>query len=306
MGLASYCSRTFIRLSTNPGFGKDSIKNTLHNLTGKVNNIKPRSIPGVLKELTADGEVVLNESSGMKKDIRDLLQEIILQLGDGSVTYANGALRSGAHQTKDKYDVHKLSITAMFNRVEDYKERDDFFDYQFSNNTAVKDRLLPIRLSGLLTENFQLDFDYNKLMKENTGFLADIIKNIEYWKENHLNELKPYINPSNDIKGRHKQSLNVLFNFINLYSDSQEEHTKWCNLLLQRIKDYDSMINGDVFHTIPQAEEKDFMTVWKEDAPTTLKCLQDFINSGISEDDVNKLKEEGIIVKFKSDGYGLL
>lgn len=242
--LSAYCSRTFTRISTNPGFGKDSIKGILNALTDKVKIIKPRSIPGVLKELTTDGELVLNESSGMKKEIRDLIQEIILQLADGSVTYINGAVKSQMHNTKDKYDVHKLSITAMFNRKEDYSQEDEFFDNQFANNTAIKDRLLPIKLSGCLIEQFQNDFDYQKLMEENTTKLAEIIKNIEYWKYNWQQEQKPYSNPRHNIKGRHKQTLEILFSFINLYSKDQEEHNKICQQLLNRIQDYKDMTEG--------------------------------------------------------------
>lgn len=257
--LASYCSRTFTRISTNPAFGKDSIKGILNQLTDKVRVIKPRSVPGVLKELTPDGEIVLNESSGMKKEIRDLIQDIVLHLADGSVTYINGALRSQSHHTKDKYDVHMLSITAMYNGLTDYTSNEEFFDYQFANNTAIKDRLLPIRLSGILEEQFDNNFDYQTLMKENLPVLVSLIKNIEYYKTNWQKEQKPFVNPISNLKGRHKHTLLTLFSFINLYSESQEEHNKYCKLLLTRIQDYKNMVEG-IVHTEEEVNDTPKMT----------------------------------------------
>jgi len=243
--LASYCSRTFLRISTNPSFGKDSMKGVLGLLTEQVKVVKPRSIPGVLKELTPEGELVLNEVSGIKKEIRDLVQEIILQLGDGSVTYSNGALKSQSHHTKDKYDVHGLSVTAMYNRLGDYKDgEEEFFDNQFANNSAIKDRLFPLLFSGILNEKFDTNFDVLQEVSKNKDEIIKVLKSLEYYKKNWRAELKSYDNPHNLVKGRHKQTLNVLFDFINLYAESQEEHAMLCEELLKRSHAYQLMMLG--------------------------------------------------------------
>lgn len=241
--LASYCGRTFTRISTNPAFGKNSMKNIMNLLTDQVKVVKPRSVPGVLKELTPTGELVLDESSGLKKEIRDLIQEIVLQLGDGSPTYTNGALKSQSHHTKDKYDVHGLSITAMYNRLSDYKGEGEFFDYQFANNSAIKDRLFPLLFEGTLNERFELDFNPKEEAEIHKTSIIQLLKNIQYYKENWRNELKDYNTIIHNCKGRHKQSVEVFFDFINLYSDSEEEYRFLCNELLKRYEAYNLMIS---------------------------------------------------------------
>lgn len=317
ISMASYCSRTFTRISTHPGFGKDSIKGILQHLTDKVRVIDPRTPSAIMRELTADGEIVINEVCGKKAEIKDLIQDIILNLGAGSVTYTNGALQSASHKTKDKYDVNKLSITAMYNTLEDYDNKDNFFDYQFKNNNAVNDRLLPIRLNGILTQRFDLDFDYHKLMEENKLVLQDLVKNIEYWKVNWQQELHPYFPPHTTIQGRHKQTVDILFSFINLYSKDQEEHVNLCKLLLTRIEDYYKMLRNErISHeNTPNSNDNELgatLPLPKEDKPkkaqkslfmmetNTPYTYNDLIEiHGLNDQKIDRMMEEGTIFEIR-------
>jgi hypothetical protein len=143
----------------------------------------------------------------------------------------------------------------MYNRISDYTTPEEFFDNQFANNSAIKDRLYPITLTGTLSEKFDTDFDYVKVMEDNKTEIVKLLKTIEYYKRYWRTEQHDYVNPQNKAIGRHKQTMETIFAFINMYSDTQEEHTKLCNQLLKRNDDYYAMLGnkGDISIVIPQS-----------------------------------------------------
>lgn len=245
VALVAYYSKLFICVASMPSFGKSAAFKALHALTEKCPVFNPRSVPGVLNQITSVGNMVFDDVKNAKKDVRDIMEQFSLHLGDGSPEYTNGALKS--NQTKERYDTIFQSITYLYNEVQCYSNPEkEYFDIMFQNNKAIGDRFLKLKFSGTLTEEFDKSFDVKKVAETHKLDYIKIVKELEYLREYRTkNEYKTrWIPKANDLNltDRQKHLYQEILWALDLYSESQEEFNTLTEVLNTSIIEYQEMV----------------------------------------------------------------
>jgi len=245
VALVSYTGRTFICVATEPGFGKSGIYRVLNAITSKTPVFKPRSIPGVLNKITSTGVIVFDEAHKSKKEVKEIMEEFTLCLGDGSPEYINGAMKS--HRTQNNYDCILQSITYLYNNINCYKNPEkDYFEMIFSNNKAIDDRLLKLKLDGKLTQSFTRDFDIESVAIENKMYYIDFMKTLlwlQEYKQTGDYELR-YMNRSILKLDNRKQAVyNEILWLLDMYCVDQKEFDKYVGLIDQAVISYKEMVS---------------------------------------------------------------
>jgi len=245
VAMVSYYSKLFICVSSMPSFGKSAVFKALHALTEKCPVFNPRSVPGVLNQITNTGNMVFDDVKGAKKEVKVIMEQFSLLLGDNSVEYINGAMKS--NQTKDRYDTVYQSITYLYNEVQCYANPEkDYFDVMFQNNPAIDDRFLKFKFKGTLLEEFDKSFDIKKVAEENKMEYIGVVKELEYLREHRTkNEYalrwKPLADPY-DLKTREIQLYKEILWGVDLYSESQEMFSRLQKVLNDGLLDYKEMV----------------------------------------------------------------
>lgn len=244
IAISSYIGKTFICVASEPNFLKSSIFKVIHSITDKCPVFKPRSIPGVLNKISGTGNMVFDEAHECKKDIRDIMEEFALDIGGGSTVYINGAMKSA--NTKNKYDCALQSITFLYNNLDCYREPDKkYFEVIFSNNKAMDDRFLKLKLKGKLTQKFTRNFDIAKTADDNRQFYIDWHKELEFLKEykGTAKAQRKWVTKSVlDLKGRRRVVYDEITWLIDVYSQTQDEYDKYVKLLDEAVIGYKEMV----------------------------------------------------------------
>ena len=245
IAMQSYIGKSFICIATEPNFGKSSIFSILHSLTDKVPVFKPRSVPGVLNKINTTGNMVFDEAHESSKDVKDIMEEFSLSIAGGSVQYINGAMKS-AH-TKNIYDCRLQSITFLYNTVECYKQADKkYFEVLWSNNRAMDNRFLKLKLDGIMTQKFHRDFDITGTADTNKKYYMNIHKMLLYlqeFKQTGAYERQYTTNSTLNVKGRRLLVYDEITWLVDMYCDTQAEYDKFINLLDSCIIQYKEMVS---------------------------------------------------------------
>ena len=256
VALSSFISRTYICIASKSSFGKTSIYDCLHFLTDKTPVFKPRSVPGVLNQITGNGCMVFDEVHMCKREILMVIEDFDLQIGGGKVIYFNGALKS-AH-TKSRYDCNGQSITHLYNTTDQYKNPGkEYFDFIFSNNKALDDRFLKLKFDGRLTEVFRKDFDVISVAEDNRGYYISFAKMLSYLQQTRITNkvVKQWIVNSNlQLKGRRRMVFDELLWLLDSYCSSQVEFDSFVKMLEETITTYRLMVNK-VYQEVKLIEE---------------------------------------------------
>ncbi|GAF96768.1 unnamed protein product, partial [marine sediment metagenome] len=118
VAVTAYVSKTFIGVCSKSEFGKSSIYLTLDAITKKCPVFQPRSVPGVLAQITGDGNIVFDETHDAPTEVKNCMENFSLQVGGNTPVYINGAMK--AANTKPRYDVAQQSITYLYNVYSNY------------------------------------------------------------------------------------------------------------------------------------------------------------------------------------------
>ncbi|MEM1973248.1 MAG: hypothetical protein QXN68_00500 [Thermoplasmata archaeon] len=235
--LTAAISRINARISSNPGFGKNSMSNMLGLLLGDVVDVVPRTAAAIEFRLL-NKLVVLDEMSNLESNQRQLIQNLLLQIGDFSTTYQRGA--RGVQDTYDVYDISKLSLLIFYNRYEDYLavgQANKYFDNVFTK--AVQDRFPPFKFYGVLdNKQFLIEPNHSDFVKYVDVYKA-VMKTIHYYRQNYRDEILVYQQDVDDflsgyvLKGtRHMKSLKEILSFIRLYSLGIDEFERLATNLM--------------------------------------------------------------------------
>ena len=245
VALMGFIGRTYICVSSESQFGKSSVFDVIHSLTDKSPVFRPRSVPGVLQQITGNGNMVFDEAHRCRKDVIDIMEEFSLKLADGSPNYINGAMR--ASSTRENYDCRLQSITYLYNNTDHYKNPEkNYFECMFGNNTAIDTRFLKLKLDGILTEKFDRGFDIPGIAENNKHFYISIAKELLYLQELRLKNGYKRRHQTNTIlgmEGRRRQVYNELTWLLDMYSNTQAEYDDWIRILDECIIAYKEMVN---------------------------------------------------------------
>ncbi len=244
ISLMGYIGRTYTCQSTIPAFGKSSCYNALHYITDKSPVFQPRSVPGVLNHINGTGNMIFDEVQQCKKDVKDIMENIALQIGGGTPEYINGALKS--RNTKSKYNCQIQSITFLYNTVECYNSYDHFFESKklWSDKKALDNRFLKFKLYGVLEENFDRNFDIPGTAAKYKMYYLDFAKTLLYLQglKQQNGYVRRYINNSTlKLQVRHKLTYDEITWLIDQYAQTQEEYDKIIKVMDDAILAYQEM-----------------------------------------------------------------
>ena len=249
LALASLVGRLNFRVSSEAGFGKDSIFSMIGFLRNNVSIINPRTAPAVEYRLF-NKVLVLNELSNLEASQRRLLQELLLLIGDYKNVYEKSS--RATIDTNDTYDISKLSLVIFYNNLDYYEsigKEDYFFDRMFTK--AVTDRYIPFKLDGQLDMNqFTQKYSDAEIQKEllnNEAYFIKYGRSIEWYSQNYVSELKKknwtYDFERLDLKGRHKLLFIQVGDYLKLYADDEVEWAGLLGLAYKKYLDYLRMID---------------------------------------------------------------
>ena len=241
-----YLRKGFMRTVSEAAFGKNSINNILKILMTDTAIINPRSI-AVFEHKLINKLIVLDELTNLEKNQRDLMQESLLRVADGSPTYEKSTRASKKMGTKDEYDISKLSVLILYNIYEYYVscgQGDKYFDNVFQH--AVKDRFFPMKCEGVLDTTQFIDIVNPKFYADYyKDDIKQLIRTLKYYQLNLETEIKPYNSINNYIlskTGRQDKTFRMICQGLNLYAKDEEEFNSLVKKLFDMHKKYNSMI----------------------------------------------------------------
>lgn len=236
--------RTYMCMVTEPNGGKSSLFKLLHAINNRTPVYQPRSIPGCLNKITGDGNIVWDDIINVPSDPRKAMEDMSMQIADGSSVYHNGAMKS--HQTKTKYLTPLQSLTFLYNDVKNYaKPEKKYFDVIFENNGAMDDRYLKMFFKGRLLQKFHRDFDITGTANKNQAYYIAMAKELLYLKEHKQSggyTKRWNHNSLLSLKSRKRLSYDEICWGVDMYCESQEEYDKFIQILDSSIIDYKSML----------------------------------------------------------------
>ncbi len=266
--LGAEIGRVNFRVSTAPGFGKDSMVQLLGFLMNDAVSISPRSIASIEYRLV-NKLLVLNELSALESGQRDVIWKMLELVGDYKNVYEKSTRASQG--TFDQYDISKLSLVIFYNRPEDYEiagKGDKFFDKVFG--AAVQDRFIPFKFEGTIDKSqFRATPKLDEWEKFKDEYLA-IIKTIWWYREHYLDEVEqfePVINEFVDthefLMGRHPLSFYKLAQFLALYAQNETDlksllnHAYKAYLKYYGASESQKTLNNDLL--VEEVDIKDFV-----------------------------------------------
>lgn len=243
VAIMGYVGKTFCGVCSAPEFGKSSIYLILDALTKKCPVFQPRSTPGVLAQITSDGNMVFDDIHAVLNDVRKQIENFAFHVASNAPVYINGAIKS--QNTKPKYDVAHQSISFLYNIYSNYSDSDkQFWDNLWDGKDAIISRFLRMKFKGKLEEQFTKDFDIPKTADDNKMFYINMAKHLLYLKQLKLNNTyqRRFKGNNLSLEGRHKTIYDEITWGIDLYSDSQETYDRIIGVLNDSISDYKIMI----------------------------------------------------------------
>jgi len=280
VALMGYVGKLFCGICSLSEFGKSSIYLIFDAITKKCPLFQPRSVPGVLAQITSDGNMVFDEVHDAPSEVKSCMENFSLQVAGNSPVYINGAMKS--KNTRTKYDVSQQSITYLYNVYSNYSQPEkQFWNFIWSNKKAMESRFLLLMLKGKLEEEFDKDFDIPKVAEDNKLFYIKIAKHLLYLKK--LKVTNAYIRrytSTNQIKlkGRHLILYDEIMWGLDLYCQSQQEYDKFIRVLNNSIMDYDTMLRHQD-HVLPEMKiiEEQELVVKEELVKSDTERVMDFI-----------------------------
>jgi len=253
IAVMSYVGKTFCGISSKSEFGKSSIYLILDSITKKLPVFQPRSVPGILVQITHDGNMVFDEVHDPPAEVKKCMENFSLQVAGNSPIYINGAMK--AKNTKAKYDVSQQSITYLYNIMSNYSDPDkQFWNRIWSNTKAMESRFLLLKLEGKLLEEFDKDFNIVEAATQNKMMYIRIAKHLLYLK--HLKLTNQYKRkfiplPHPRMNGRHKIVYDEITWGIDLYAQVQSEYDHFVKILNDSITNYAKMLGGQMTSEAP-------------------------------------------------------
>lgn len=261
VAVSSYVGKTFCGICSLSEFGKSSIYLILDAITKKCPVFQPRSVPGVLAQITGIGNMIFDEVHDAPGDVKSCMENFSLQVAGNSPVYINGAMKS--KNTKAKYDVGGQSITFLFNVFSNYSNPDkQFWNNIWANRKAMESRFLGLKFEGKLLEDFDKNFNIPKIAEDNKLFYIRIAKHLLYLKQLKLSNsyVRKYTNKNTIVlKGRHKIIYDEITWMIDLYAQTQEEYNQLIIVLNESITSYQQMICIAPVNLTPQIQLEDVL-----------------------------------------------
>lgn len=241
---SSYLDRINLRIASEPAFGKDSIIALFDDLFGRVGVVQKPTI-AKLEYLTHNKLLLVNEFMNLSSQETRDIEQYLLTVGDFKNKYQKRSRASSIHSGSEEYDISKFSLILAFNTLTDYVDGDKIY-FDKVHTKQLKERFLPLKFEGKITEDFQRINNPKQLAIDNKDFYVSMIKTVNWFSNpsNVTTELKPYKKIESNFTDRWKINFETICKFINLYSVDEKEYKLMVLQLYSCHSDYISMINN--------------------------------------------------------------
>lgn len=244
MTIAAYTSRINYRVISPRGFGKDSGLCAIRDLLGNISNIYGATF-AKLEYSLKHKHIVFNEMGNLKSEDRHNMQQFLLAVGAFFNQYIKKS--RATEDTKENYDISKLSLGVLYNPPKYYLEKgQEFFDTMFTE--AVLNRFMPFYMEGLLNESFTSEYDVEEIVTEHMPLYKDLISTLLYLStDNPKNKYEmPKIVAFDEKTRRYERSFYKIVDYISEYSNSEQEYTELVTELYSCYTRYDKILKQEL------------------------------------------------------------
>ena len=240
VALAAYIDRINARISTDAGFGKDSVVNIISALVNSTYNMYGGTF-AKLEFALVNKLIVLNELGHLKPDDKFNFQEFLLAVGAYFNIYTKRTRKTGT--TQEQYDIGKLSLMIFYNLPSYYVSKNqEYFDQIFTK--AVINRFLPFVFEGTITTKFEKLVDPAEIVAEYKDVYKDVIATINHFRAHPVMEIKFKVPETIKFTKefmRYDRTFNVIMKYISEYSRTQEEFDLLTKELYKCYQNYDKL-----------------------------------------------------------------
>jgi len=238
--LSQVFTRAYYRFSSPPGFGKDSIVDTLGLLVGGCATIENPSVPKLEREANVRTLSGLNEVVGLTRSQWVDIGKFMLAACayKPSITKRTRAF-GGVGET---INLRTFSMSLFYNDINCYTDPKIIYFDQLAEG-GIRDRLPAMRLYGAFDYDFNSinNIDVKAFVKDNWDDLLNIIYTVTYYK-GHIFGKIPYTYDLKDLPQRWQRSLGVLLRVVGEYCENQQEFDEWVKVLKDSMADYNAML----------------------------------------------------------------
>jgi hypothetical protein len=247
MALSQLWDRSYYRISSVAGAGKDNTVDTCMGLFGNCGTIESPTIAKLEDRATVLKWLVCNEVVDIEKAAWDIIQQFLLTAGarKNKITKHSRAFKN----VQEIIDVRDFSLSMFYNDIDHYPDaKTGLFKPYFDDTTkkAVRDRFPAFRFYGGFTENFNSMSRINikKFVEDNFDWYVDMVKSFTFYKENFHDYLNNWSEEKlMEFKGRDATNMGVLLKIVDFYCESQEEFDKWMIIINEAVLDYITMLD---------------------------------------------------------------
>jgi hypothetical protein len=246
--LTQMMDRANFRVSSVPGFGKDSVIDIVGNLVGGAATIV-RPTPAKLEYRTTYKLLVVNEIVGLPKADWELIEQFIL---DVAAFKPEVEKRSRAFdKSMETLNVSDFSFGLFYNDVDTYSGDEVEYVDDIAKG-AIVDRLPALRFYGTYQHDFNevQTVNVEDFVKENFDTYRSLIATFAYYKEKLFDlerkwDMKiPSRVPGTNVPFPERWRINCekLLRVVQLYSESEAEYRTWEKVLWDAMEDYQDML----------------------------------------------------------------
>ena len=241
VAVASWVDRLNARITTDAGFGKDSVAGIIKQLVDSTVNIYGATFAKLEFSLT-NKLIILNELGNLKQDDKFNMQEFLLAVGAFFNSYTKRTRKTST--TKENYDISKLSLLVFYNLPSYYiGKAQEYFDQIFTE--AVCNRFIPFVFEGRLISKFETVLDTKSVMERNRSFFKDAIATLNYFRQNNVTNIKYDVDSSisfSDKLARYSRTFNVILKYIGEYASDQKEFDLLSKELYKCYSSYEGLL----------------------------------------------------------------
>jgi hypothetical protein len=243
IAIASRWKGVKVGLCSEPEAGKTSNYSLMGFISGDVGRITNPTIAKFESMMYYNRVLLPDEVPNWEtKTIRDV-ESLMIAIADGSVEYTKHS--KAQNKSMEKMDADNLSIIFGYNRPEDMKKNEKFFDEAWNNPGAIKSRYPQLLFKGRVTSKMPKlsDSEAVLIMENNFPIMASVAKNYTYFVNNLSKEFHNYDRKwVSQLSGRHASNMQGVIDAMDAYAETEMEFIELCALLNQAMEDYKKMV----------------------------------------------------------------
>lgn len=278
VALSQIFTRTNFRISTPPGFGKDSTVDILGNLIGNCATIESPTLAKLEERSVYLKQMAINEVVDLAPSEWRTIQQFLLAAGafKPEITKHSRAYK----ETGEVLDISNLSLLLMYNDIDCYSDSSSYID--FVSKAPLLDRFAPIRFNGRMLEKFNKSKhkDAGLFAEEHEADYTELIKNIVYYNQAFSEHVTRYESEAvnnfmnSRVPQRWKTNVGRLLSVIDMYSQDKMTYEQLSGELLRAMDDYNEMLRYPTM--LPGYYKRLHIPETKSDKFNTIQDLEHF------------------------------